>query len=159
MKETKSERLARELADERQYAGDLLHELGKGDATLRMLARAVVAHDAQEALWMARDILSPGQRQEVQAIQTREGVRFTGWPVLLLVGAMVEHLDSIDAPNYCTFNVTVPPRDGAGEPRKLSLTAQWEGGKTPADMIGELMAERDDLRRQLAEARAPKAGA
>jgi hypothetical protein len=138
---TKSERLARELATEKDYTGELLHELGRADAVLRMLARAIVERDVPTARWMAGDILAPGQREAVKVIAGREGTRFTGWPIELLGASLVEHLDSMDAPNYVTMNMTAPPKDGVGEPRKLALTAQWEGGKTPVDTINELKAE------------------
>ncbi len=109
---TKSERLTRELAVEKQYTGELLHELGRADATLRMLARGIVACDFTAMRWMAGDILAPGQRETVQTIQEREGARFTGWPVELLGASLVEHLDSMDAPNYVTMNMTAPPKGG-----------------------------------------------
>ena len=149
---TKSERLTRELAVEKQYTGELLHELGRADATLRMLARGIVACDFTAMRWMAGDILAPGQRETVQTIQEREGARFTGWPVELLGASLVEHLDSMDAPNYVTMNMTAPPKGGEGEPRKLALTAQWEGGKTPVDTINELKAEVARLTALLAKA-------
>ena len=140
-----AERLAVELADERDFSGGLLQELGRSDAMLMMLARAVVACDVEVMRGMARDLLAPGQRETVKALQTEQGAKLTGWPISLLAGAMVEHLDFIEAANYCTMNVTVPPKDGQGEPRYLALTAQWRGGKTPCDVIAELTAERDAL--------------
>lgn len=131
-------RLIKERDEARLWEKDALFDLGRLSEQLRLLARGVIREDP-EVKEIASDLLTGGRPKVL--VEAQEGGRIRGWGAEFLARMFVEELERHGAENFVEWTM-----ESVG--LKVLVTIQRLDGSRPTEIIAELKAECERLRRE-----------